>query len=90
MYTVNSAPSDPIETNFDIELKEDYRLRLTQEESPISARLSGPQEPPSNHNASWPSPKSDKVKECLITKTQMDMNRPSYLTINTVDWMFQS
>ena len=55
LYTVNSSPSDPIvdsiETDFDIiDLEEDYRLRLTTKGSPISTRLSGPQEPPSDQS----------------------------------------
>ena len=38
------------------------RLRLTLEESPISTRLIGAQEPPSNQSTSRSSPKSDKGK----------------------------
>ena len=76
-YTVDLAPSDPIETNFDIiDSEEDDRLRLMKEESPISTKLSEPQEPPSDHNMSRLSPKSDKGKaKCLSTKTKMETNR---------------
>ena len=61
-YTVDSAPFDPIETNFDIDSEEDDRLRLTSEESPISTTLSGLREPPSDQSTSRPSLKQDKGK----------------------------
>ena len=59
-YTFDSAPSDPIETDFYIDMEEEDRLKLTSEESPISIRLSGPQEPPSDQSTSRPSLKPDK------------------------------
>ena len=43
----NSAPSDHlIETDFDIDPNKENQLRLTSEESLVSARLGGPKEPP--------------------------------------------
>ena len=54
-YTINSAPSNMIETDFDIDTEEDDRLRLTIEESLILTRLSGLQEPPSDQRMSRPS-----------------------------------
>ena len=62
-YTVDSTPSDPMETYFDIiDSEEDDQLRLTSEGSPISTRLSGPHEPLSNQSMSRASPKQDKGK----------------------------
>ena len=37
-------------------------MRLALEENPISTRLSGPKEPPSDQSTLWPSPKLDKGK----------------------------
>ena len=44
------------------EIEDEDWLRHMFEESPITTRLSGPQEPLSNQSTSWPSPNLDKGK----------------------------
>ena len=59
-YTIDSAPSEPIEIDLNIDSDEDDRLRLKLEERPMSTSLSGTQEPLSDQSTLWPSPKLDK------------------------------
>ena len=55
-------PSEPIAADLDTDSEENDLLKTTRDESPISTRLSGPQEPLSDRSTSQPSPKSDKGK----------------------------
>ena len=57
---LNGSSIQPIETEFNTDAKEEDGLRLTSEVSPISTRLSGPQEPPSDQSMWWLSLKPDK------------------------------
>ena len=76
---VDSTPSDPIETDFDIiESQEDDQMRLTQKESSITTRLSGPQEPPSNQSMLRPSPKLDKGKAKMPEYEDTDGNKSAH------------
>ena len=47
-FTVDSTPPNLVETEFATDAEEDDRLRLTSEVRPVSTRLTGPQEPPSD------------------------------------------
>ena len=87
-YTVDSTPSDPIETEFEIDTEEDDRLRLTLGESPILTRLSGPQEPPSTSRTS---PKTDKGNAKMPEYNDLDVNESAHsLESEYGDWMYLS
>ena len=66
-----------------------YNLRLDRgktsvdrgiiiEQSPITTRLSGPQEPPSDRNTSRPSPKMDKRKAKMPEYKDLDDNESTH------------
>ena len=57
-YEPKLTPLEPFMNDLD-NTKDDDQLRLIFEESPISTRLSGPQEPPKDQSMSQLSPKSD-------------------------------
>ena len=71
---LNGSSIQPIETEFNTDAKEEDGLRLTSEVSPISTRLSGPQEPPSDQSTSRPSPKQDKGKAKMPEYEDSDRN----------------
>ena len=63
-------------------------MRLTLEGSPISTRLSGPREPPSDQSMSRPSPKTDKGKaKMTVYRDLEEMNRLTHSIVSLVDWM---
>ena len=57
---MNLAPSNPVETEFNTDPKDDDQTSLTLEVSLISTRLSGPKEPTSDQSTSRLSPRQDK------------------------------
>ena len=71
---LNGSSIQPIETEFNTDAKEEDGLRLTSEVSPISTRLSGPQEPPSDQSTSRPSLKTDKGKAKVPEYEDSDRN----------------
>ena len=73
-YTIDLAPPEPTEMDFNIDSEKDDRLRLTKEESPLSTRLSEPQEPPSGQITSRPSPKPNKGKGKMLEFKDFDGN----------------
>ena len=60
-YKPEPTPPEPYTANLK-DTEDNDQLRLISKESPISIRLSRPQEPPSEQSMSWPSLKSDKGK----------------------------
>ena len=60
-------PTPPETSTNDLDNTEDNdQLRSIPDESPISTRLSGPQEPPNDRSNSRPSPKMDKGKAKML------------------------
>ena len=58
-YEPNSSPPELVEEEMEFNSKADIQPSPIPRESPISTRLSGPQEPPSDQSTLWPSPKMD-------------------------------
>ena len=71
---MNLAPSNPVETEFNTDPKDDDQTSLTLEVSLISTRLSGPKETPSNQTMSQPSPKQDTGKAKMLEYEDSDGN----------------
>ena len=61
-YAPEPIPPETSTNNLD-NTTDDDQLRSIPDESPMSTRLRGPQEPPSDRSTSRPSPTMDKGKE---------------------------
>ena len=88
-YATDSTPSDQIESDFDIDTEEEDRLSLTSEESPTSARLSGPQVLQETKACrDQVQIRTPKVRpKCLSMKTQKEMNLLTHSKVSMVYWM---
>ena len=73
-YTDDLAPTNPVETEFDIDAEEEDRPRLTLEVSTTSTKLSGPKEPTSDRVQR----RTKGRPKCPSTKTRMELNRPTH------------
>ena len=82
-YKPEPTPLEPYTANLKY-TEDNDQLRFIFEENPISIRLSGPQEPPSEQSVSWPSLKSDKGKAKMpeYEDDQSDDNESAHLLDN--------
>ena len=77
-YTVDSTPSNPVETEFDTDAEEEDWLRPTLEVCPISTGLGEPKEAPSDQSTSWPSLKQDKGKAKMFEYEYPEANESNH------------
>ena len=76
-YEHEPTPPEPFLVDLD-DTEDNDQLRSIPEESPVSTRLSKPQEPSSNRSTSQPSPKMDKGKAKMPKYEDQDDNESTH------------